>query len=96
MYTHCCAEMTRHLANQDIPIIYIPKFREYGLKILDGGTAFQEINYCPWCGCQLPPSLRDAWFDELDQLGIDETTSDVPPKYHSDAWWSPTQAELEP
>ena len=29
------------------------------------------INFCPWCGTQLPESLRDRWFEELELLGKD-------------------------
>jgi hypothetical protein len=31
---HCCQDMRDALA-QDVAIVYIPKFREYGIRILD-------------------------------------------------------------
>jgi hypothetical protein len=46
-------------------VIYIPKFREYGIVILDGGSSMKRINYCPWCGTQLPSPLRDEWFEKF-------------------------------
>ena len=59
MNKHCCEEMKVHLDNGEAAINYIAKFREYGIKYLDGGTSFQQILYCPWCGTKLPESLRD-------------------------------------
>lgn len=75
---HCCDEMEAHLADSDIPIQYAPRFREYGLKILDGGSAKQLIHFCPWCGSRLPKSLRDEWFERLERLGLDPEDSRVP------------------
>jgi hypothetical protein len=80
--------MKHYLDDKTMPIIYLPKFREYGIQILDGGSSFQEISHCPWCGCQLPLSLRDDWFNELEDLGFDEDSSDIPSKYFSDEWWN--------
>ena len=28
--------------------------RCYGLYVHDGGSAFVEIRFCPWCGARLP------------------------------------------
>jgi hypothetical protein len=99
-YTHCCADMTRDL-NQtcdlhsnrfecaDCLIAYSPCFREYGLIIHDGGSSMVVIGYCPWCGVQLPESLRDRWFEELDAMGIDPGEDDtIPEQYRSSEWWS--------
>jgi hypothetical protein len=69
-------------------IVYIPKFREYGVKVLDGGTSFLEINYCPWCGNKLPESLRDEWFEILDSLDIDPAADEIPEKFLNDHWYS--------
>jgi hypothetical protein len=66
----------------------VPKFREYGIPILDGGSSFQEIAYCPWCGRKLPESLRDEWFEELERLGLDPSEDKVPEEYSSGQWWS--------
>lgn len=73
--------------NVDTPIIYIRKFDEYGLKIWDGGSSSIVLDFCPWCGDKLPTSKRDQWFEEIEQLGIDPWTEDVPDKYNTDAWY---------
>ncbi|HEY8937015.1 MAG TPA: hypothetical protein VIM65_17430 [Cyclobacteriaceae bacterium] len=75
--------------NVDALIIYIRKFNEYGLKILDGGTSSIKIDFCPWCGERLPESKRDMWFDELEKLGINDPWSEpIPDKYQTDEWYN--------
>jgi len=87
MNQHCCEEMNLHLRAGEVAIVYLPEFREYGLKILDGGSSFQEIYYCPWCGQKLPESLRSRWFELMAELGLEWDDERVPPKYLSEAWW---------
>lgn len=65
---------------------YIPKSREYGL-LVDGGPVVQTITICPWCGSELPPSLRVPFVETLEALGIDPYEGDVPIDFRSDAWW---------
>ena len=88
MNQHCCQNMDKHLAEGEVAIYYIPKFREYGVKVLDGGTSFVLIQYCPWCGQKLPESLRDRWFDEIERFGLEPDDSEIPQKYLSDQWWN--------
>ena len=84
---HCCEVMSAHVADEDVPVTYSPRFREYGLKILDGGSAKQLIDFCPWCGRRLPESLRDEWFEQLEHLGLEPEDPEVPDDMKSDAWW---------
>ncbi len=80
--------MQVHLEAGEVAVSYIPKFREYGIWILDGGTSKQDIHHCPWCGKKLPSSLRDEWFDKLDELGFEEPDDPgVPDAMRSEAWW---------
>lgn len=72
----------------DALVEYISKFDEYGIIVHDGGTAISKIVFCPWCGSSLPDSKRDRWFDELERLGVDPSTDDIPQQFQSDAWWS--------
>lgn len=85
--THCCEPMATHLTSGDVPMAYSPRFREYALKIFDGGSAKHLIDFCPWCGSRLPESLRDEWFEQLEQLGLDPEDPEVPDDMKSDAWW---------
>ena len=41
------------VSSEEIPIVYEPKFREYGIRVLDGGTSNIELLYCPWSGHKL-------------------------------------------
>jgi len=68
------------------PLIYIPKFREHAL-LLEGGPMMHRISYCPWCGEELPTSLRDRFFDHLETMGLEPEDPDVPVHFRSDAWW---------
>jgi hypothetical protein len=69
-----------------VPIDYLPKYREFTL-ILDGGPVLQLISFCPWCGEELPSSLRDQFFDHLEAMNLDPEDPRVPLDYRSDAWW---------
>lgn len=72
----------------DALIYFSKKFNEYSLYIHDGGTSTVNIRYCPWCGSELPESMRDKWFNELEALGYDDPfDQEIPEKYKSDAWY---------
>ena len=83
----CCDNMVSHLRGGEVAICYLEKFRQYGIRVLDGGSSIQTINYCPWCGTMLPGSLRDAWFDMIDQLGFEPDDIRIPSEMLSDEWW---------
>lgn len=85
--SHCCAEMARHLKGSEVAVVYLPRFREYGIRILDGGSSIQEIRHCPWCGVRLPESLRERWLGELEALGLEPGSSQIPTPFLSSAWW---------
>lgn len=83
---HCCPELERHLKDGEVAIHYIERFREYGIRILDGGSSFQAVRYCPWCGKCLPSSLRDEWFRRIGALDK-ESGDEIPAPLQSDEWW---------
>jgi hypothetical protein len=86
-FKFCCDRMRDAVNNPEIPIVYTPKFREFGVRVLDGGTSTIELLYCPWCGQKLPSSLRDRWFEELDRLGFDPIAEDVPAEFRDSRWY---------
>jgi hypothetical protein len=69
-----------------VPIEYLPRYREYSL-VLDEGPVVQLVSFCPWCGEELPSSLRDQFFEHLEAMNLDPEDSRVPPDFRSDAWW---------
>jgi len=86
---HCCDEMNFHLSEKEKIILYLPEFREYSIRV--GNNILQNINFCPWCGNKLPESLREEYFDTLDNMGIEtdifERANVVPEEFKSDEWW---------
>ncbi|BDU05049.1 hypothetical protein IU485_15295 [Nocardia cyriacigeorgica] len=85
---HGCEDMSVAVTSEDFPIEYDKQFREYGLRILDGGSSILTISFCPFCGAPLPESKRDAWFDALDALGLEPGDPDIPDDMLTDAWWA--------
>jgi hypothetical protein len=47
--THFCSDMADRIRDETA-ISYVPKFREYGISVLDGGSSFIVLRFCPWCG----------------------------------------------
>ena len=85
---HCCSDMGDAIADSDSLTTYVPRFREYGIRILDGGTSCKQIDFCPWCGRRLPASLRSKWFDELERRGIDPVVRESwPEEFDDERWW---------
>lgn len=86
-----CNQLSEHSSedfdNVDTPVYFVRKFNEYGLKILDGGSSYITIQFCPWCGEKLPESKRDQWFEEVEKLGGDPWSDNVPEKYQTDEWY---------
>lgn len=69
---------------------YVPKFREFGIRLVDSIGEFDEISHCPFCGNRFPGSLREKWFDIMYRLcgdDFDPNQSEFPDKYKTDAWW---------
>ena len=86
-WTPCCDQMRNAIEDAEIPITYIPKLREVGIDVLDGGTSFIVLRFCPWSGHKLPESLRDRWFDELEARGIDPHEGPIPPEFQTEQWY---------
>ncbi len=98
MVNHCCIDMNNNVYCVDDPsltpqnigniIYYSSRFREYGIPI-NNSASYLLINYCPWCGCKLPTSKRDEWFDALENLGyITPLSQDIPLEFRSSAWYA--------
>ena len=84
----CCDELFNFTSSGELGLIYLDKFREFGIQYRDGGTSYQHIKFCPFCGTRLPSSLRDKWFDEIEKAGIDPWGEEVPELYETSKWWS--------
>jgi hypothetical protein len=82
-----CEQLRDAVRDPDVPLDYNDRFREYGIRILDGGSAHLNITHCPWCAEALPPSLRDEWFDAIEEMGLRAGDPAIPEEYLSGAWW---------
>jgi hypothetical protein len=93
---HACPGLDEHLSDSDAPLdpdyplVYVDTYREYGIRIFDGGTSYLQIHFCPFCGATLPPSLRDEWFKRLDRLGLEPEGRGVPSEMRDGTWWRDT------
>jgi hypothetical protein len=79
--------MGSNLRSCETAICYVTKFREYGILVLDGGSSFIHISYCPWCGKLVPKSLRNEWFEAIKAKGLEVGDPTIPEEMTSDAWW---------
>jgi hypothetical protein len=84
--TQTCPMHEERAECPDLFISYDEVFDEYSL-IKDGVSLV--ISFCPWCGTHLPPSQRERWFQELEQLlGTNPLAAAgrVPKRYRSREW----------
>lgn len=90
---HCCELIEKFLRDDQVPIEYSSKVREYSFTLKNKPGIAQGFDYCPWCGTKLPNSLRQEYFDILrtEFLITDPfeaiQKNMVPEEFKSDAWW---------
>lgn len=84
--------MNTALKEKEVPINYNPIFREHGLNLKSPNIKL--ITYCPWCGNKLPTSLRDIFFDILEnEYNIEDgfleilNNKKLPKEFQDDSWW---------
>jgi len=92
---YCCFDMDSMLDKSEgqpiYKIGYYPHMREYFLESIEGYIC--SIEFCPWCGSQLPKSLCDEWFDTLEnEYGLDlpdipEQNKKITAEFKTDDWW---------
>lgn len=85
----CCDEMEYAVGTPEVPVEYVAKFNEFGLNVVDGGSSYLLLSYCPWCGRELARSLRDEWFEALESLGIDS----IPTEFTDERWFTQSRKE---
>lgn len=88
---HRCRDMISALEDPSVPVIYGDRFREWGLIRLGSPETQAPISHCPWCGQELPGSLRDEYFDILESMGVDADilteASSLPEEFRTGRWW---------
>lgn len=88
----CCVTMMECTDenDQDSTIRYTATDRHYALLRFDRSAG--AIEFCPWCGSQLPPDLSNIKFKILqEEYGIEDPYNDdrdkLPPEFETDEWW---------
>lgn len=88
---YCCGALQYEAEDKYCPVEYSPKWREYTIRDFSS-TSKSLMLFCPNCGIRLPSSLRDEWFDMLEnQYGLEEPLHEdkdkVPEEFWIDKWW---------
>ena len=90
MYRRDFPELFRLVDEPSVPVLYIPKMREFGIE-RPGDESFQLIHYCPITGIKLPPSVRDTYFDEMERMGVSVFdpgyAEKLPEEFFEEEWW---------
>jgi hypothetical protein len=89
----CCQWIDIYLQYKEYPIYYNQIFREYYLGFPNNNNIIL-LDYCPWCNAKLPKSLRDEFFNILEEEYNIETDIgecfgriDLPEEFKTDKWW---------
>lgn len=76
--------------DDSVAVRYSPVMREFAI-LRPQHSSVQVIRFCPLSGKELPASLRDAFFDDVEARGLSTSDPDyrtkLPPTYQSEAWW---------
>jgi hypothetical protein len=88
LWNPCCIMMKRALEDAETPVVFSAKLREYGIRVIDGGTSYIQIGYCPWSGHKLPKSLRAKWLAEIRSLGFEPGDKSIPQEFGDERWYS--------
>jgi hypothetical protein len=85
----CCDMMLNAVQAEDIPVFYRPRFRTWVIEQQDGLGTRWRINYCPWCGQELPADLGEERAAEIERRGLDPLVEDddLPADLLDDQWW---------
>lgn len=89
---HCCLELTQAISDPRVLVSYSPQFREYFVFFRDVGSVL-EFTYCPWCAAKFAGSLREQWFEILEQeYKVESPFQDLenarlPKPFMTDEWW---------
>lgn len=90
--TYCCYGLEQEINDPRVFINYNPKYREYYINTASKPVV-RLIANCPWCGNELPKSLRDEWFIILEkEYNLDDPWDKnqallIPEEFKTDEWW---------
>ena len=87
---YCCLTMDAQLSKDGAILYYDKQYREYGVDLLERGGVLMD--FCMFCGKELPMSLRKQWYAILEEeYGLEspdeEDKKKVPQEFWTDEWW---------
>jgi hypothetical protein len=80
-------DLMQRAANDETAIVYRPRYREFGIPILDGATSVSVFKFDPYTGAALPANLRELRDAMLDGLGLTLEDDPVPETFGDERWW---------
>ena len=88
---HCCNKMNAYATEKNSLLDYDSYIRSFMFFVDSPNGTHEHMNYCPWCGTQLPEELTEKWINLLNKkFGIEEPFREwdrIPPEFKTDAWW---------
>ncbi len=70
-----------------VAVEYLERFREFYIK-LSTNSGLQLIHFCPWSGKPLPQSVRDQYFDILEDPELTPyAVRKLKQQMQDEAWW---------
>jgi hypothetical protein len=94
---NCCEYLPKYFNDPREPLHYNSYFREYSIRKTKRRVLQRVLllDFCPWCGSELPKSLRREYFDILrNEMHLDIYLEEVinrseliPPEFFTDEWW---------
>jgi hypothetical protein len=80
-------ELFEFIRENKIAVTYHPEKRSFSIVAFDG-LMRQPINFCPWTGRVLPPSLADEFANRLEALDLSALEPDTwPIDLRGEEWW---------
>jgi hypothetical protein len=91
MKKYCCKKMKAYTTEKNSLVDYDSYTRRYSFFVDSPNGTHEFMEYCPWCGTQLPAVLADTWCDILKKdFNIDDLFREwdrVPTEFKTDEWW---------
>jgi len=85
----CCETMRWAISDDEFPVFYQLRWRTWVIEYNDGLRTRRVIDYCPWCGAELPAGLGEERAEEIQRRGLDPLAEDddLPADLLDDQWW---------
>lgn len=91
---HLCRSLLQTVRRDDDMFTYIPETREFGIRMIDPSRPVDNqpirvraVRFCPWCGVELPTSLRSEWLTHVEAAGHSPDDPDLPAPMKCGVWW---------